>query len=35
MQAGFTRIKERVPFTIKELHPDNGAEFFNGQRRPD
>src|SRR5438093_9727589 len=29
MQAGFTRIKERVPFTIKELHPDNGPEFFN------
>lgn len=29
MQEGFTRIKERVPFTIKELHPDNGAEFFN------
>jgi hypothetical protein len=29
MQEGFTRIKERVPFAIKELHPDNGAEFFN------
>lgn len=29
MQEGFTRIKERVPFTIKELHPDNGPEFFN------
>lgn len=29
MQAGFRRIQERVPFTIKELHPDNGPEFFN------
>lgn len=29
MQEGFTHIKERVPFTIKELHPDNGPEFFN------
>jgi len=29
MQEGFTRIKERVPFMIKELHPDNGPEFFN------
>ena len=29
MQEGFTRIKERVPFAIKELHPDNGPEFFN------
>ena len=29
MQEGFTRIKERVPFSIKELHPDNGPEFFN------
>lgn len=29
LQEGFTRIKERVPFAIKELHPDNGAEFFN------
>jgi hypothetical protein len=29
MQEGFTRIKERLPFSIKELHPDNGPEFFN------
>lgn len=29
MQEGFTRIKERVPFAIKELHPDNGPEFFS------
>jgi hypothetical protein len=29
MQEGFTRIKGRVPFAIKELHPDNGPEFFN------
>ncbi len=29
MQQGFRRIQERVPFTIKELHPDNGPEFFN------
>jgi len=29
MQEGFRRIQGRVPFTIKELHPDNGPEFFN------
>lgn len=29
MEEGFTRIKGRVPFTIKEIHPDNGPEFFN------
>ena len=29
MQAGFERIVQRVPFVIVELHPDNGAEFFN------
>lgn len=29
MQEGFRRIKQRVPFSIKELHPDNGPEFFN------
>jgi hypothetical protein len=29
MAQGFTRIKERVPFAILELHPDNGPEFFN------
>jgi len=26
---GFQHIKERVPFRVRELHPDNGAEFFN------
>jgi hypothetical protein len=29
MEEGFRHIKARVPFTIKELHPDNGPEFFN------
>jgi len=29
MEAGFRRIVERVPFAIRELHPDNGSEFFN------
>lgn len=29
MEGGFRRILERLPFTVKELHPDNGAEFFN------
>jgi hypothetical protein len=29
MRAGFERILERVPFPIKELHPDNGGEFLN------
>jgi hypothetical protein len=29
MQEGFRRIQGRVPFAIKELHPDNGPEFFN------
>jgi hypothetical protein len=29
MQAGFERILSRVPFALVELHPDNGAEFFN------
>jgi hypothetical protein len=29
MEEGFRLIKERVPFAIKELHPDNGPEFFN------
>jgi len=26
---GFERIRQRVPFTITHLHPDNGSEFFN------
>lgn len=33
MKGGFERILERVPFAIKELHPDNGSEFFNQHLR--
>src|SRR6266496_107656 len=29
MEVGFRRIVERLPFPIRELHPDNGSEFFN------
>ena len=29
MEAGFRRILARLPFSVRELHPDNGAEFFN------
>lgn len=29
MQDGFRTILKRLPFPILELHPDNGAEFFN------
>ncbi len=29
MEAGFRHILERVPFEVKELHPDTGSEFFN------
>ncbi len=29
MEAGFRQMLGRVPFSIKELHPDNGSEFFN------
>jgi len=29
MAGGFRRILERLPFGVKELHPDNGSEFFN------
>jgi hypothetical protein len=29
MEGGFEHILQRVPFAIKELHPDNGSEFFN------
>lgn len=29
MAAGFRRILERVPFPVRELHPDNGPEFLN------
>jgi hypothetical protein len=29
MEAGFRRVLDRVPFPVRELHPDNGSEFFN------
>ena len=29
MQKALTRTRERLPFAIVELHPDNGSEFFN------
>jgi hypothetical protein len=29
VKDGFQRIEQRLPFTIRELHPDNGSEFFN------
>jgi hypothetical protein len=29
MEAGFRQILARMPFPIRELHPDNGSEFFN------
>jgi hypothetical protein len=29
MVEGFTRVEARLPFPIKEIHPDNGSEFFN------
>lgn len=29
MQDGFERILARLPIPIKEIHPDNGSEFFN------
>lgn len=29
MEGGFARILARLPFPVKELHPDNGSEFFN------
>ncbi len=29
MEDGFRCILERLPFAVKELHPDNGSEFFN------
>ena len=42
MRDGFQRCEARLPFTVRELHPDNGAEFLNnhllrywGERFPD
>ncbi|HFD38729.1 MAG TPA: transposase [Anaerolineae bacterium] len=29
MEDGFKRILARLPFPVRELHPDNGSEFFN------
>lgn len=29
MVRGFRKVQERLPFSIKHLHPDNGSEFFN------
>lgn len=29
MQDGFERILARLPIPVKEIHPDNGSEFFN------
>ena len=29
MRAAFEQVSQRLPFAIKELHPDNGSEFFN------
>src|SRR5216117_3713862 len=29
MERAFSQVLERLPFAVKELHPDNGTEFFN------
>ena len=29
MEAAFKQVLERLPFGVKERHPDNGSEFFN------
>ncbi len=29
MADGFQRILARLPFPVREIHPDNGSEFFN------
>jgi len=29
MEVGFRHILHRLPFPVKQLHPDNGSEFFN------
>jgi len=29
MARGFDKVQQRLPFSIKHLHPDNGSEFFN------
>ena len=29
MEAGFRRMLARLPFAVRELHPDHGSEFLN------
>jgi hypothetical protein len=29
VERAFTQVLARLPFAVKELHPDNGTEFFN------
>ena len=29
MADGFQRVLHRLPFAVREIHPDNGSEFFN------
>jgi hypothetical protein len=29
MEKAFNQVLERLPFALKEVHPDNGTEFFN------
>jgi hypothetical protein len=29
IQAAFRSILQRLPFAVREIHPDNGSEFFN------
>ena len=29
MADGFQRVLHRLPFAVREIHPDNGGEFFN------
>jgi hypothetical protein len=29
MADGFSRCQMRLPFAVREIHPDNGSEFFN------
>jgi hypothetical protein len=33
MKGGFERVLGRLPFPLKEVHPDNGSEFFNHHLR--
>jgi hypothetical protein len=33
MEDSFRAILERIPFTVLEVHPDNGSEFFNDHMR--